>query len=87
MSSFFNLLQKTGSVGRIVVNELRKQRDIEGNRIDIPFRHFEDANLVPPPYEQVIPYDFDDSCKSHVYDSFEDIGSSMMDHPKPKLFL
>jgi hypothetical protein len=41
-------------IGRIIVHELSKQRDINQIMIDIPITQERHANLPPPPYEQVI---------------------------------
>lgn len=43
-------------IGRIIVNELRKQADMYQSGIDIPVVDNKHADLVPPPYEQVIPF-------------------------------
>jgi hypothetical protein len=43
-------------IGRIVVDELSRQRDITGRRIDVPVTIDRNAKLPPPPYRQVIPY-------------------------------
>jgi hypothetical protein len=44
------------NIGRIVVAELTRQHDMNQSRIDIPIDIHRDANLPPPPYEQVISY-------------------------------
>lgn len=41
-------------IGRIIVHQLSKQRDINQIMIDIPITENRQANLPPPPYEQVI---------------------------------
>jgi hypothetical protein len=43
-------------IGRIVVEELRSQRDMQNRPIDIFVTEDRKANLPPPPYEQIIPY-------------------------------
>jgi len=43
-------------IGRIVVDELRKQEDINGDPIDVPPVKDKNAVLAPPPYVQAIPY-------------------------------
>lgn len=43
-------------IGRIVVDELSKQRDIKKNPIDDPVIEDLHAKLTPPPYRQDIPY-------------------------------
>jgi hypothetical protein len=55
-------------IGRIVVNELRKELDSNGRGVDIPYREFLNARLIPPPYEQAIPFEFDQTCESLVLD-------------------
>jgi len=43
-------------IGRIVVAELEKQADANQSMIDIPILIDREADLQPPPYEQVIQY-------------------------------
>ena len=43
-------------IGRIVVEALSRQRDINNRPIDIPVTEDKHANLPPPPYEQVISF-------------------------------
>ena len=43
-------------IGEIVVDELRMQRDIKQNPIDISVTEDRYAKLLPPPYEQAIHY-------------------------------
>jgi len=43
-------------IGQIIVNVLRSQQSNNQNAIDIPITRYLDANLNPPPYEQVIPF-------------------------------
>lgn len=43
-------------IGNIVVDVLRKQSDLSQSRIDIPITEDLNAELNPPPYEQVISY-------------------------------
>ncbi len=43
-------------IGEIIVEELRRQRDIKNNPIDIPITEDRHAKLPPLAYEQVIPY-------------------------------
>jgi hypothetical protein len=43
-------------IGRIVVEELKRQSDMNQSGIDIPITENRHANMPPPPYQQVIPY-------------------------------
>ena len=43
-------------IGRIIVDELNRQSDMNQSEIDIPVTENRHANLPPPPYEQVISY-------------------------------
>ncbi len=43
-------------IGRIIVEELSRQRDIKKNPIDNPYTEDLHARLIPPPYRQAIPY-------------------------------
>lgn len=43
-------------IGRIIVEELVKQSDANQSGIDIPVTESRNADLMPPPYEQVIAY-------------------------------
>ncbi|MBD1373022.1 vanadium-dependent haloperoxidase [Hazenella sp. IB182357] len=56
-------------VGNAVIDVLKKQKDSDGNPVDTPFPFSLDPNLPPPPYEQVIPFDFPEFCQSLVIDS------------------
>lgn len=53
-------------IGQIVIDQLRRERDSRGNYIDIPYTEQRNAKLLPPPYVQAIPYDFDTRCSSLV---------------------
>ncbi|WP_347549008.1 phosphatase PAP2 family protein [Pseudalkalibacillus hwajinpoensis] len=69
-------------MGSLVVNELIKEENIRGQMIDIPYREDYHANLTPPPYKQVIDYNFDNKCDSTIEEPFQRHKS----HSKPKLF-
>ncbi|HPW41151.1 MAG TPA: vanadium-dependent haloperoxidase [Bacillota bacterium] len=43
-------------IGRIIVEELMRQSDENQSGIDIPVTESRNADLMPPPYEQVIAY-------------------------------
>lgn len=49
-------------MGKLVVNALRKQDGYINDRSFV----FKDTDLMPPPYEQVIPYDRAGECGSLV---------------------
>ncbi|MFC0091744.1 phosphatase PAP2 family protein [Allobacillus sp. GCM10007491] len=57
-------------VGELVTRQLQRDRDIESRSIDTPYRNSLNVQLTPPPYEQVIPFQFDDSCDSLVANKF-----------------
>jgi hypothetical protein len=80
-------------IGRIVVNELKKEIDSRGRVIDIPYRKFLHARLIPPPYEQAIPFDFDQTCESLILENLNnsnEIGRvyyKSFTVPNPKLYI
>lgn len=53
-------------VGRIVVDKLKKQKDSTGAPIDIPVMTNLHAVMPPPPYTQMIPFNFVKKCTSLV---------------------
>ncbi|SEB57758.1 vanadium-dependent haloperoxidase [Paenibacillus sp. GP183] len=53
-------------IGKIVVAQLRKERNSKSQPIDVPIRENRNAKLPPPPYIQVIPFRFDERCQSTV---------------------
>ncbi|SFS42752.1 vanadium-dependent haloperoxidase [Marininema halotolerans] len=55
-------------IGGAVINVLKKQKDAEGNPVDQPIQQNLNAALPPPPYQQVIPFNFPDFCQSKVMD-------------------
>ncbi|MCT2534672.1 vanadium-dependent haloperoxidase [Aquibacillus koreensis] len=74
-------------IGNIVVREISKEKNNRGSITDTPYRQFKDAELNPPPYEQVIPYEYDTSCQSLVLQHVISKQDNDRDHlPKPKLF-
>ncbi|MFG6120409.1 vanadium-dependent haloperoxidase [Thalassobacillus sp. B23F22_16] len=79
-------------IGRIVVEQLEKDHGRGGGTVDTPYRSSRGANIAPPPYEQSIPFDFDQSCSSLLRDetsaeSNYSCRKSNPDYPKPKLYL
>ncbi|MFV8827863.1 vanadium-dependent haloperoxidase [Alkalihalobacterium sp. APHAB7] len=56
-------------IGEIIVQQLRKDYDSNNHPIDTPYRQYKNAKLMPPPYEQVIPYNHDTSCSSLVIET------------------
>ncbi|PLR78516.1 chloroperoxidase [Bacillus sp. V3-13] len=54
-------------IGKIVVNELKKDRSTQGP-VDVPYREFRNADLTPP-YEQAFRSDSDQMCESLVMDT------------------
>lgn len=74
-------------IGRLVIEQLMKEKDSTGSLIDTPYRKSRHSKLLPPPYKQAIPYDFDFSCQSLVVGS-NDVGHhSSSSLSKPKLYL
>lgn len=59
-------LRLGSQVGELVTRQLQRNRDTENRSIDTPYRNSLNVKLTPPPYEQVIPFQFDDSCDSLV---------------------
>lgn len=59
-------------IGKIVVNQLSKERDAKGKYIDNPYTEHRNAKLFPPPYIQAIPFDFDTKCSSLVIDEISE---------------
>ena len=53
-------------IGALVVDQLRKQYTEEQCSVDYPILENKHANLMPPPYKQVIPFDYNKKCKSSV---------------------
>ncbi|MFS1517427.1 vanadium-dependent haloperoxidase [Bacillus sp. SM2101] len=53
-------------IGQVVVNNLKKEVDSQCDPIDTPYEDNLHADLMPPPYEQVIPFDFNTECQSLV---------------------
>ncbi|XMB67235.1 vanadium-dependent haloperoxidase [Mycoplasmatota bacterium zrk1] len=43
-------------IGRLIVKQLEKQYDADGSKVDLRITEFKDANLIPPPYKQAIPF-------------------------------
>ena len=43
-------------IGRIIVEELKNQKDANNRPVDVLSTEGKNADLMPPPYEQVIPY-------------------------------
>jgi PAP2 superfamily len=70
-------------IGSIVASELRKEENNRGQSIDVPYRENRHAKLTPPPYKQVIDYEFDSTCDSTTENTFE---NQHVKQPKPKLF-
>ncbi|WP_257985053.1 phosphatase PAP2 family protein [Bacillus sp. T33-2] len=56
-------------IGLIAVRELQKDRNADGSIVDTPYREYRDAELMPPPYELALPFDYDNSCDSLVVDT------------------
>ncbi|WP_407268272.1 vanadium-dependent haloperoxidase [Radiobacillus sp. PE A8.2] len=72
-------------IGEIVINEVEKDHNSAGNAIETPYRHSRNAVLMPPPYEQVIPYEFDSPCASRTVTSITPQRNNNL--PKPKLYV
>ncbi|MFG6113844.1 vanadium-dependent haloperoxidase [Halobacillus sp. MO56] len=72
-------------IGNIVVEQLRKERDSQGRKIDTPYRENRHASLVPPPYEQAIPFEYDPNCNSLLID--DKSTDREVNTSSPKLFI
>lgn len=57
-------------IGQSVISILSTQLDGCCEPIDRPYRMNKHADLLPPPYRQAIPYDFDTSCSSLVIPTY-----------------
>ena len=66
MVDLFEGLKLGRQIGHIVVNTLKQQRDCLGNPVDIPILTNRHAQLPPPPYKQVIPFQFTTKCQSKL---------------------
>ena len=53
-------------IGTLVIDTLKKENYKGFDPIDIPLNASRNAQLIPPPYNQVILYDFDTGCRSLV---------------------
>ncbi|KGP72026.1 vanadium-dependent haloperoxidase [Pontibacillus yanchengensis] len=73
-------------IGHLVIEQLQDDYDSEGNPVDVHYRENRNANLLPPPYKQAIPYDFSTSCDSLVENQQSTYNKSNSTSPKPKLF-
>ncbi|MFD1019813.1 vanadium-dependent haloperoxidase [Thalassobacillus hwangdonensis] len=75
-------------IGRLVVEQLEKDLDSEGLPVDVHYREFRNAKLIPPPYEQGIPFDFEQQCGSLLRSDVQQERKRKRDDkgPKPKLF-
>ncbi|MFS1511948.1 vanadium-dependent haloperoxidase [Chengkuizengella sp. SCS-71B] len=51
-------------VAEHITSILFSETDSSGKPVDIPYTGNKHADLPPPPYEQVIPFDFPDNCTS-----------------------
>ncbi|MFC0525573.1 vanadium-dependent haloperoxidase [Pontibacillus salicampi] len=72
-------------IGSIVTEVLHEERNVENEPIDKPYLDNKHAKLLPPPYEQAIPFDYPDDCQSLVEgQSSQQPNTDTV--PKPKLF-
>ena len=53
-------------IGRLVIEQLEKQTDSTGKPVDVPVLTNHHAKMPPPPYKQVIPFNFVTKCQSKV---------------------
>ncbi|MBM7551995.1 phosphatase PAP2 family protein [Thalassobacillus pellis] len=75
-------------IGRIVVEQLRTEKGSDRLPVDTPYRKYRKAELAPPPYEQAVPFEFDQSCGSLLIEDVEEPRSnSISSIPEPRLFL
>ncbi|KGP92223.1 chloroperoxidase [Pontibacillus chungwhensis BH030062] len=72
-------------IGQIVVNELQQDYDSEGDSVDIHYRQSRGAKLLPPPYKQAIPFDFNAPCDSLIENQTSS-HKRQSKTSKPKLF-
>ncbi len=57
-------------LGHIVTQTLKKQKNVKNQPVDIPYKINEHADLMPPPYRQAIPYNFDTKCQSLIIPTY-----------------
>lgn len=53
-------------IGKIIVNYLKTQHDSEGDPVDRPFWEFQNADILPSDYQQLLPFDFPNDCTSLI---------------------
>ncbi|GGD11813.1 vanadium-dependent haloperoxidase [Pontibacillus salipaludis] len=73
-------------IGHIVVNQLQQDYNSEGDPVDIHYRENRNAKLLPPPYKQAIPFQFDTTCDSLVEAQPTSDKKQTNTSSKPKLF-
>ncbi|MCY6371314.1 vanadium-dependent haloperoxidase [Clostridium ganghwense] len=70
-------------IGNIIVNILKKQSSISQNAIDYPILEDKEADLNPPPYRrQVIPFEYEDDCRSSSLDNKNNCKCKTLDDDK-----
>ncbi|WP_246569582.1 vanadium-dependent haloperoxidase [Lentibacillus saliphilus] len=73
-------------IGHFIIKTLSKEHNEKGQQVDVFYRKNLRADISPQPYEQVIPFDFDNDCTSNTITSIHD-GKHSKYVPKPKLYL
>ncbi|WJE15587.1 vanadium-dependent haloperoxidase [Halobacillus sp. ACCC02827] len=73
-------------IGRIVVDELKKDR-VNGRPLDRPFTEYKDADLLPHDYVQAIPFEYSQSCDSLLMNGDDESSSGYTEWIDPKLFM
>lgn len=53
-------------IGKLIIKQLKKQKNSKHDLIDTPYSNNLHAELMPPPYDQVIPFNFQTKCQSRV---------------------
>ncbi|RSL31910.1 phosphatase PAP2 family protein [Salibacterium salarium] len=65
-------------IGSVIVNHLKRQRSLYS--VDHPFRNFKDGDIFPDNYQQFIPYDFPEACRSLVIDKKRAVQTKTRDY-------
>ncbi|WLD94512.1 vanadium-dependent haloperoxidase [Alkalihalobacillus sp. AL-G] len=73
------------SIGNVIVNQLKSERNSDSEYIDHPYRDNLNADILPDNYKQYIPYDFPESCTSPIIK--REKRNNTRNHIKPLLFL
>ncbi|WP_066173472.1 vanadium-dependent haloperoxidase [Bacillus marinisedimentorum] len=74
-------------IGDIAAMHFGRQHDLDRYPVDMPYRMPARISLIPPPYDQALPFDFSKSCESLTIKSKPDGKKSQIQLTAPKLFI